>query len=101
MGSFQSSLGDFAKAVGFSVKQVVRLMKHPYADKFIRYELTYVYDGKLEKTIRGKCIFHVALKDPIIPDEKMEISSPDYRDGLIHKDVSSREQSNSFSTVDF
>ena len=67
-------------------------MKRPYADKFIRYELTYVYDGKLEKTIRGKCIFHVELKDPMIPDEKMEISSPDYRDGLIHTDAFPREQ---------
>jgi len=73
MGTFHSSLGDFAQNAGFSVKQVVRLMKRPHADKFIRYSPTYIYDTKLEKRVRGKCLFQIALYDPSIEENEKDI----------------------------
>lgn len=94
-GTFQASLSEIAESSGFSVKQAIRLLKSPYATSFVRYENTYCYNPRLEKRVRGKCIFYVELTDPPISGEELPstteiIAHPGHCD--VHKDVPLREQ---------
>lgn len=72
---FYSSLEDFGKSAGFSVRQTMRLLKQPHADKFMKYTSTYFYNAELGKRVRGKSLFKVALEDPLIPQNEPVIEA--------------------------
>ncbi len=86
---FYSTLDELAQTVGFSSKKISRLLKNENAESFIRFKPTYIYNPKLEKRVKGKCLFKVALDDPLTPDDEMQLVRQD-----IHMDVSFKEHPN-------
>lgn len=74
IASFDSSMEDFAQSLDLSVKQIIRLLKKPYAEKFIQYELRYHYDPEKGKKVKGKCLFRVSMLDPFTPDDETNLT---------------------------
>jgi hypothetical protein len=91
---FYSTLGDLAQSVGFSAKKISRLLYSEHAENFIRFKPTYFYNPELEKRVKGKCLFKVALDDPLTPENELKLVQRD-----IHKGVSFQEHSNNQNGV--
>ena len=72
---FYSTMEELSQTVGFSPKKIMRLLKLPHAQKFIRYKPTYVYSPDIGKKVHGKCLFKVSLDDPLIPDDEVGLVS--------------------------
>ncbi len=84
---FYSTLGDLGQALGFGPKKISRILKSRHAESFIRYKPTYFYNPELEKRVKGKCQFKVALDDPLTPEDEARLI---YQD--VHKGESFKEQ---------
>ena len=60
-----------AQQVGVERKTILReLRDNPYAHYFIRREPQYRYDQELRKKVRTTDMYHVAMDDPILPEDE-------------------------------
>ncbi len=67
----QETLG---KEIGVSRKTVMRALRDPLAEHFIRREKRYRYDQTAKQTLRSADLYHVAMDDPIHPDHHGRIN---------------------------
>jgi len=63
----QETLG---KEIGVSRKTVMRALRDPLADHFIRREKRYRYDQQAKQTLRTADVYHIAMDDPTHPKDQ-------------------------------
>jgi hypothetical protein len=61
---------ELARAMGVSVDTIARALKGELASLFVRVEPRYRYDPIRKKKIRTSSIYHVAMDDPLLPEDE-------------------------------
>jgi hypothetical protein len=64
------SQDELARAIGVSVRTVIRALQDPLARKFIRVQHRYRYDPVLGKKVRTSSAYVVAMDDPLRPEDE-------------------------------
>lgn len=60
---------ELARAIGVSVRTVIRALQDPLARKFVRVQHRYRYDPTMGKKVRTSSAYVVAMDDPLLPDD--------------------------------
>ena len=61
---------ELARAIGVSVRTVIRALQDPLAGKFIRVQHRYRYDPALGKKVRTSSAYVVSMDDPLRPEDE-------------------------------
>ncbi|HLH29092.1 MAG TPA: helix-turn-helix domain-containing protein [Acidimicrobiales bacterium] len=61
---------ELARALGVSVRTIIRTLQSPLARKFIRIQHRYRYDPALGKKVRTSSAYLVAMDDPLLPEDE-------------------------------
>jgi transcriptional regulator with XRE-family HTH domain len=61
---------ELARAMGVSVDTIARALKGELASLFVRVEPRYRYDPVRKKKIRTSSIYHVAMDEPLLPEDE-------------------------------
>lgn len=64
------SQDELARAIGVSVRTVIRALQDPRAKKFIRVQHRYRYDSTMGKKVRTSSAYVVAMDDPLLPADE-------------------------------
>ncbi len=64
---------ELARAMGVSVDTIARALKGELASLFIRAEPRYRYDPVRKKKIRTSSIYHIAMDDPLLPEDEQSL----------------------------
>jgi hypothetical protein len=59
--------------MGVSVDTIARALKGKLASLFVRVEPRYRYDPIRKKKIRTSSIYHVAIDDPLLPEDEKSL----------------------------
>jgi DNA-binding XRE family transcriptional regulator len=59
-----------AREIGVSRRTVIRELQNPLASYFIRREPQYRYDPQMKKKMRTSDLYHVAMDDPVAPQDE-------------------------------
>ncbi len=65
---------ELARAIGVSVRTVIRALQDPLARKFVRVQHRYRYDPVLGKKVRTSSAYVVAMDDPLLPDDEAALT---------------------------
>lgn len=61
---------ELARAIGVSVRTIIRALQSPLARRFIRIQHRYRYDPALGKKVRTSSAYVVAMDDPLRPEDE-------------------------------
>jgi DNA-binding XRE family transcriptional regulator len=61
---------ELARSLGVSVNTIARALKGEVVSLFVRVEPRYRYDPIRKKKIRTSSIYHVAIDDPLLPEDE-------------------------------
>ncbi len=64
---------ELARAMGVSVDTIARALKGELASLFIQVESRYRYDPIRKKKIRTSSIYHIAMDDPLLPEDTQSL----------------------------
>src|SRR5579875_3452168 len=65
---------ELARALGVSVRTIIRTLQSPLARKFIRIQHRYRYDPVLGKKVRTSSAYVVAMDDPLLPEDEPKLT---------------------------
>jgi len=86
------SLDELAGAIGVKDrKTVMRALKHPLAELFVRVEARYRYDPQFKKKVRTSNVYHVAMDDPLLPEDE-EALNRDIAQRLLEEQRQAKEE---------
>ena len=88
------SLDELARSIGVSKATIKRALADERVRPFVRTEPKYRVDPKINKKVRSSNIYHVAMDDPLLPDDETVLMDKLFkrfcRDGFVPKEQKER-----------
>jgi hypothetical protein len=69
------ALDELGAALGVSARTIQRLLDEPLVQLFVKVEHRYRFDERLGRKVRTSSLYHVAMDDPLLPEDQEALDS--------------------------